>query len=104
MVLLSVISPASFILLLIVAILKDESAPIFAPNAVSVSNSDANALSPPEYNGDALIAATGFSFSSPEDTNQSKAFFKTPGTPKAYSGVEIITPSACLICCLKFFY
>ncbi len=94
----SVISPASFILFFILLILKDELAFLFEPNAVSVSKSEASALSPPVYSGEALIAITGFSFNSPENTSQSNAFFKTPGTPKAYSGVENITPSASLIC------
>ena len=64
------------------------------PKAVSVSRSEAWALSPPAYNGEALSAATGFSFKSPVETVQSRAFFKDPGAPKAYSGVQMSTPSA----------
>ena len=77
--------------------LKDEAVSILVRRAVSVSNNEASALSPPEYIGGALMATTGFSFNSPEETTQSNAFFNTPGTPKAYSGVENITASACLI-------
>ena len=42
---------------------------------------------------DALISATGLSTSSPLPTTQSSAFFMTPGTPCAYSGLEIRTAS-----------
>jgi hypothetical protein len=63
------------------------------PKAVNVNRSEASALSPPLFSGEALIAATGLSFSSPVETIQSRAFFRTPGTPKAYSGVQIMTAS-----------
>src|SRR6476660_5488444 len=39
------------------------------------------------------MSATGLSYSSPLLTSQSSAFFMTPGTPCAYSGLEIRTPS-----------
>ena len=42
---------------------------------------------------DAFTSATGLSISSPLETSQSSAFFKTPGTPCAYSGLEISSAS-----------
>ena len=44
--------------------------------------------------GDAFSNATGLRTNSPLPTTQSRAFFNTPGTPCAYSGLEINTPSA----------
>ena len=96
-----VTTPISFILLLMVPIVKVAFWGVLVPKAESVNNNDANALSPPICMGDTLIAATGLSFNSPEETSQSKAFFNTPGIPKAYSGVENIMPSAALIWFLK---
>src|SRR6185295_10516278 len=49
--------------------------------------------------GEALISATGFLYNSPLRTSQSSAFLSVPGTPCAYSGLEIRTPwlaSSCL--------
>src|SRR5262249_41256404 len=48
--------------------------------------------------GEALKSATGFSYNSPLATSQSSAFFSTPGTPCAYSGLEIITPADLASC------
>lgn len=56
---------------------------------VSVSVRDACAC---DDRGDALMSATGFSYSSPLLTSQSSAFFRVPGTPCAYSGLEMRTP------------
>lgn len=58
---------------------------------VRVSASDAYAS---VARGDALTSAIGLSISSPLPTIQSNAFFNTPGTPCAYSGLEISTASA----------
>jgi hypothetical protein len=69
----------------------DASGTTCADITVSVSASDAQAW---VALGDALISATGFSASSPLPTTQSRAFLRTPGTPWAYSGLEITTPSA----------
>ena len=44
--------------------------------------------------GDALMSAIGLFTNSSPPTNQSSAFFITPVTPCAYSGLAIITPSA----------
>src|SRR5690348_11590985 len=52
---------------------------------------------------DAVINATGLLTSSPEPTVQSSAFFNDPGIPKAYSGVQIKTPSAFSSCLRKLF-
>src|SRR5262245_49678747 len=43
---------------------------------------------------EAFTRATGLSTSSPLPTTQSSAFFRTPGTPCAYSGLETKTASA----------
>src|SRR5262249_42332040 len=43
---------------------------------------------------EAFTRATGLSTSSPLPTTQSSAFFRTPGTPWAYSGLESKTASA----------
>jgi len=67
---------------------------VIATKALSVRSNDTKALSPPKYNGETLIAATGFSLNFPDDTNQSNDFFLTPGNPKAYSSVHIIMPPA----------
>src|SRR5215813_7656182 len=48
--------------------------------------------------GEALKSATGFSYNSPLATSQSRAFLRTPGTPWAYSGLEIITPADLASC------
>ncbi len=64
------------------------------PYSISVSRSDACALSLPVHNGEALIVATSLPENSPEDTVQSSALFRVPGIPKAYSGVLMSTPSA----------
>ena len=39
------------------------------------------------------MTATGLSLNSPLPTSQSSAFFSAPGTPCAYSGLEMITAS-----------
>src|SRR5262249_5086538 len=44
--------------------------------------------------GDAASRTTGLPSSSPLETIQSSAFLSAPGTPCAYSGVEMTTPSA----------
>ena len=64
---------------------------ILAPNAVNVNNNDSCAFSPEV---EAVITATGLLPKSSEETVQSRAFLRTPGTPKAYSGVQIRTVSA----------
>src|SRR5215831_7708536 len=46
---------------------------------------------------DAVINATGLCEKAIEETVQSIAFFNVPGTPIAYSGVQMSTPSASLI-------
>lgn len=43
---------------------------------------------------DAVMSTVGFPLNSHDATVQSMAFFKLPGTPCAYSGVQMITPSA----------
>ena len=43
---------------------------------------------------EAFRRATGLSTSSPLPTTQSSAFFRTPGTPCAYSGLDSKTASA----------
>src|SRR5207244_7055470 len=62
---------------------------------VSVSLSDACAWT---ERGDDLRRATGLPYNSPLATTQSSAFFSTPGTPCAYSGLEIKTPSLACSC------
>src|SRR5438034_3235690 len=68
----------------------DASGMRLAVTTVSVSLSDACAWT---ERGDALRRATGLPYNSPLATTQSSAFFSTPGTPCAYSGLEIKTPS-----------
>lgn len=51
--------------------------------------------------GDASSNAIGLPTNSDPLTNQSKAFFNTPGTPCAYSGVEINNPSGHRSCDLR---
>lgn len=87
-------SPLAFNFLLMVGILSFPLSGTLAPNAVSVSRSDACALSPPGANEEALIAATCLLQNSLEDTVQSRAFLSDQGTPKAYSGVQVRTPLA----------
>src|SRR5881392_1900523 len=60
----------------------------------SVPRREALAIAPPSGCGEALITATGLFTNSPDDTTQSSAFFKDPGTPLAYSGEHISTPLA----------
>jgi hypothetical protein len=43
------------------------------------------------------MTATDLLINSPDDTVQSKAFFKEPGMPNAYSGEQMITPLAAAI-------
>lgn len=62
---------------------------------VSVSSSERCAFSPSD---DAVISATGLLENSQDDTVQSIAFFNVPGTPIAYSGVQISMPSALRSC------
>jgi hypothetical protein len=52
------------------------------------------ALLPPVGRGDPQSTATRFSYSSPEPTSQSRAFFSEPGRLWAYSGLAMSTPSA----------
>src|SRR5205823_14790677 len=68
----------------------DASGMRLAVTTVSVSLSDACAWT---ERGDALRRATGLPYNSPLATTQSSAFFSTPGTPCAYSGLEIKTRS-----------
>src|ERR1700682_2471781 len=58
----------------------------------SVSVSSAFTFSPPL--DDALMRTIGLSWSSLLETIQSRAFFSEPGTPCAYSGLEMTKPSA----------
>src|SRR5262245_29897991 len=64
----------------------DASATTYPDMVVNVSQRDAWAW---VARADALITATGLSMSSPLATSQSSAFFNTPDTPCAYSGLEI---------------
>ena len=57
-----------------------------ADMTVKVCVSDAHAWL---ARADALITAIGLWISSPLPTTQSSAFFTTPGTPWAYSGLDI---------------
>ena len=57
-----------------------------ADMTVSVSRSDVHAC---VARVDALISAIGLSISSPLPTSQSNPFFTTPGTPWAYSGLDM---------------
>lgn len=75
-------SPLAFSFLLTVGTMSFALSGTLAPNAVSVNRSAACALSPPVINGEALITATGLPQKSPEDTVQSSAFLREPGTPK----------------------
>ncbi len=97
----SVIMPDALILILILGMEREDWSFLFVPKAVNVRRREASAFSPPLFNGDALIADIGFSLNSPVETVQSSAFFSVPGTPYAYSGVQIITPFAVDISCLK---
>jgi hypothetical protein len=56
---------------------------------LSISASDAQAC---VARGEALIMATGYSWSSPLPTTQSSAFFETLGTPWAYPELQISAP------------
>ncbi len=47
---------------------------------------------PPTWVEEALMVATGLSEKAHLDTVQSSGCFRDPGTPKAYSGVQISTP------------
>src|SRR5271169_1202625 len=69
----------------------DASGTTRADITISVSVIDACACVP---RGDELKSVTGLSTNSPLPTTQSRQFFKTPGTPWAYSGTENTTPSA----------
>jgi hypothetical protein len=69
----------------------DASAMSLPDITVTVSASDAYAS---VARGDVFTSAIGFAISSPLPTIQSSAFFNTPGTPCAYSGLEISTASA----------
>ena len=68
--------------------LKDD----FAPITLSVGTRAARAYSAPL--ADAMRSATGLSVSSPLETIQSRASLNAPGTPWAYSGQQMRTPSA----------
>ncbi len=68
----------------------DASSTTRADMTVRVSTSDAHAC---VARAEALINATGLSTNSPLPTTQSNAFFNTPGTPCAYSGLEMSTAS-----------
>lgn len=57
----------------------------------SVSSNDSCALSPSAIEGEAVIIATGFLYSSAHVTSHSNSFYKTPDIPAAYSGVQIIS-------------
>jgi hypothetical protein len=69
----------------------DASGTTLAIITVSVSIRDARAC---VERGDALISATGLPYNSPLLTTQLSTFLRAPGTPWAYSGLEIKTPSA----------
>src|SRR6516225_3053661 len=64
----------------------------------SVSTSDAWACT---ARAERFQRPTGFPISSPLPTTQSKAFFSVPGTPWAYSGLEITTAAAAFTCARK---
>jgi len=64
----------------------------------SVSTSDAWACT---ARAERFQRPTGFPTSSPLPTTQSKAFFSVPGTPWAYSGLEITTAAAAFTCARK---
>ncbi len=87
----SVTTPSAFILERINEMRSAASSATFEDSAVSVSRSEAWALSPPVA---AVIRATGLYTSSPVATVHSSAFFNTPGTPNAYSGLHSSMPSA----------
>ncbi len=74
------------------------SAVIFASIISSVPKSELCAFSP---DNEAVISATGFLENSIDETVQSIAFFNVPGTPIAYSGVQINIPSASRSCLRK---
>ena len=71
---------------------RDASSSTRADSMVSVSASDACARSPPARA--AFKRSTGLSMNSPLETVQSRAFLNEPGTPWAYSGLEMTKPSA----------
>ena len=91
----SLMFPSAVIFARINEISKLVSSDSFADNAESVNNKDACALSPLVA---AVMRATGLSTKSPEETVQSNAFLSEPGTPKAYSGVQIKTAFASESC------
>jgi len=68
----------------------DASCTTYADMTDSVSANDAQAW---VARADVLIKAIGLFTSSPLLTTQSSAFFNTPGTPCAYSGLDITTAS-----------
>ena len=75
----------SFILLRMNEMTRLVSGRIFDPNAVNVKEKAACAFSPPDA---AVTSATGFPENAVDATVQSRAFFKAPGTPSAYSGMQ----------------
>src|SRR4030095_15747521 len=71
-------------------IVRDASRITQADMVVRISSNEAQAC---VARHDALMSATGLPTSSPLPTTQSSAFFNTPGTPCAYSGLAITTAS-----------
>lgn len=75
-----------------------ESSGVSASRIRKVSTRESCAFCP---DVDAVIKATGLCESSMDETVQSIIFFNVPGTPIAYSGVQIKIPSASLNCLLR---